>query len=101
MELHSGINCDAEHTINPVGRSRICRAFPMPCKVNSSHHQAVVPGFPGKGMRIEAVSPCGIVEAMECFQGKARISAVQWHPERMEPDDPASAGLLEYWKTLV
>ncbi len=46
--------------------------------VNSFHHQAV--GNPGKHLRVTAVSPDGVVEAVESAEWK-QILGVQWHPE--------------------
>lgn len=47
-------------------------------EVNSFHHQAVCD--PGRGMRIVAKSPDGVVEAIESAEYKSVIG-VQWHPE--------------------
>ncbi|MCH7589456.1 gamma-glutamyl-gamma-aminobutyrate hydrolase family protein [PVC group bacterium] len=49
-------------------------------EVNSSHHQAVK--NPGKGLKVVATSPDGVVEAME-FEDYPFGLLVQWHPERM------------------
>ena len=46
--------------------------------VNSFHHQAV--HQPAPGFRVTALSPDGIVEAMESTEYKSMIG-VQWHPE--------------------
>lgn len=57
--------------------------------VNSYHHQAVetVP----EGMRLAAVSPDGIIEAIEVPEGTLCLG-VQWHPERIcDTDEHASA----------
>ncbi len=51
--------------------------------VNSFHHQAV--GNPGKRLRVTAVAPDGVVEAIESTEWKA-IMGVQWHPEWMGQD---------------
>ena len=54
-------------------------------RVNSTHHQAVKKL--GKGLTVCAVSPDGIVEALEAVDDRF-ILGVQWHPEflcRMEP----------------
>ena len=47
-------------------------------QVNSRHHQAV--GRVGEGLQVTAVSPDGVVEAMERTDRKFAV-AVQWHPE--------------------
>ena len=46
--------------------------------VNSFHHQAV--SDPGPHLRISALSPDGIIEAVESSEHKALIG-LQWHPE--------------------
>lgn len=46
--------------------------------VNSFHHQAV--HEPGPHLRVSAVSPDGIIEAVESSEHKALLG-VQWHPE--------------------
>lgn len=53
-------------------------------EVNSTHHQAVK--TPGKGLRISAYSPGGIVEGIEHENG--RILGIQNHPERMGMTEP-------------
>ena len=45
---------------------------------NSIHHQAV--DTPAPGLRISAVSPAGIVEAVEAEDGRFLLG-LQWHPE--------------------
>jgi putative glutamine amidotransferase len=61
--------------------------------VNSSHHQAI--HRVGEGLRTSAVSTDGIIEAIEIKQSRDHsfFVAVQWHPERMDFDNPLS-GLL-------
>lgn len=58
-------------------------------RINSSHHQSVLQ--PGKGLRITARSPDGVVEAVEYDGGPGWILGVQWHPERMRGDALAEA----------
>jgi putative glutamine amidotransferase len=69
--------------------------------VNSSHHQAI--RQPGRGLRIAARAPDGVVEAIEWTgespgelagdspRGRRWIVGVQWHPERMRGDALAVA----------
>lgn len=47
--------------------------------VNTSHHQSVKD--PAPGLRVTAVAPDGVVEAIE--NDDASIVGIQWHPERM------------------
>jgi putative glutamine amidotransferase len=69
---------------------------------NSSHHQAADPSALGQGLAVAATSACGIIEALELAVDDGRfVSCVQWHPERMEPDQPACAGLRGYWVDQV
>lgn len=49
-------------------------------EVNSLHHQAVAQI--GRGLRIEAISDDGIVEALSCPDAPFALG-VQWHPEMM------------------
>ena len=50
-------------------------------RVNSSHHQSIL--RPGRGLRVTAHAPDGVVEGIEWIAGPAWIVGVQWHPERM------------------
>ena len=54
--------------------------------VNSSHHQAV--NSVGPRMRISAVAPDGIVEAVEMLDYAFAIG-VEWHPEFLATDEDA------------
>ena len=60
-------------------------------KVNSSHHQSV--GKPGRGLRVAARTPDGVIEALEWTAGPGWVLGVQWHPERM-PGDAFRRGAL-------
>jgi len=62
-------------------------------EVNSSHKQAV--DRPGRGLKIIATAPDGVVEATEDPEFPLFL-AVQWHPERLcdEPDHLALFKLL-------
>jgi len=68
-------------------------------RVNSAHHQAIDPARLGRGLRIAALSGSGIVEAVELDGTGARVCAVQWHPERLPPEDPASLRLIRHLST--
>jgi putative glutamine amidotransferase len=58
--------------------------------VNSSHHQAV--NKIGDGFVASAFSPDGLIEAMETKKtmDQSFCLAIQWHPERMDFDNPLS-----------
>jgi putative glutamine amidotransferase len=58
-------------------------------EVNSSHHQSVL--APGRGLRVTARAPDGVVEAVEWTEGSNWVVGVQWHPERMPGDALADA----------
>ena len=58
-------------------------------RVNSSHHQSV--GKPGRGLRVAAHAPDGVIEALEWAAGPGWALGVQWHPERMPHDTFAAA----------
>ena len=84
---------DVSHPVYLVEGSRLAAALGVEQEVNSAHHQAVNPAALGRGLRVTARSPAGVVEAIE---GEAIPAlAVQWHPERMPPDHPASRQLLQ------
>jgi putative glutamine amidotransferase len=63
--------------------------------VTSNHHQAIL--RLGKGLKINAQSPDGIIEGIEWknSQGKSFMLGVQWHPERMDPSNAFSGKLLQ------
>lgn len=76
----------ARHEVDVEPDSLLAQAlFPKPLtsikriSVNSSHHQAVKKM--GKGLRMAATSPDGLIEAIEAENGF--VIGVQWHPERM------------------
>jgi putative glutamine amidotransferase len=58
-------------------------------QVNTSHHQSV--HDLGHGLRIAAVAPDGVIEAVEHEPHKHWVVGVQWHPERMKADALSSA----------
>jgi putative glutamine amidotransferase len=58
-------------------------------EVNSWHHQSVLE--PGRGLRITARAPDGVVEAVESADNSNWVVGVQWHPERMPADALAQA----------
>lgn len=68
--------------------------------VNSSHHQAIEKQ--GSGLQITAYSADGIAEAAELTDYDHRFCvAVQWHPERMDMENPLSGRLLLAFYTKV
>lgn len=61
-------------------------------KVNSSHHQAI--RTVGDNLRVAAVAPDGVVEAVELADPAHFVLAVQWHPERTYTASEFSRGLF-------
>jgi len=88
---------DARHAVAMDVATRLGQALAGVTETNSAHHQAVDPARLGRDLRIVARSGCGVVEAVE----GPGCSAVQWHPERLPPDHPASAALRAYWSGLA
>ncbi len=58
-------------------------------QVNTSHHQSI--RDLGRGLRVAAVAPDGVIEAVEHEPHKHWVVGVQWHPERMKGDALAAA----------
>jgi putative glutamine amidotransferase len=58
-------------------------------QINTSHHQSV--RDLGHGLRVAAVAPDGVIEAVEHEPHKHWVVGVQWHPERMTGDALAAA----------
>lgn len=92
---------DAAHTVRRNLQSRLGSVLHEAGDSNSSHHQSVDPERVGAGLRIAAWSGEGIVEAVESIDPSDRLSAVQWHPERMDVNHPASAALRAHWCRIV
>ena len=71
----------ATHTVRIAPESRLAQIFDTEVlAVNSFHHQAVKETAPG--FAVSALSPDGLIEAIESTQHKSMIG-VQWHPECM------------------
>ena len=60
--------------------------------VNSSHHQSIKE--PGRGLRIAARAPDGVIEAIEWTGDSNWVIGVQWHPERMAATDALAQSLF-------
>ena len=76
---------------SPDRSSRNC-AGSTEARVNSSHHQSVKE--PGRGLRIVAHAPDGVIEAVEWTGDSNWVIGVQWHPERMAPTDALAQALF-------
>jgi putative glutamine amidotransferase len=57
-------------------------------RVNSVHYQGI--SRLGEGLRVEALAPDGLVEAVSAVVGGGQVLAVQWHPEWRTQADEAS-----------
>ena len=69
------------HTVCLTQESHLAQIFGTEAlAVNSFHHQAVKEAAPG--FAVSALSPDGLIEAVESTQHKSMIG-VQWHPECM------------------
>ncbi|MGQ7932317.1 gamma-glutamyl-gamma-aminobutyrate hydrolase family protein [Paraburkholderia sp. D1E] len=80
---------DDSHGLHIVEGTRLAAiAGDMQVRVNSLHHQGVA--RLGKGLRIEATAPDGLIEAFSVERAPQFTLGVQWHPE-MRIDDSAFA----------
>ncbi len=78
---HSG---GIRHLAGIANGSRLQTILGVPrAMVNSYHHQAC--GRLGRGLYMAALSPDGVLEAIESARHRFVIG-VQWHPERMPAD---------------
>lgn len=101
LEIHEKRKgLDARHPIICTPGTRLAGALAGVMEVNSAHHQAVDPQAIGRGLRVVARSPAGVIEAVE-GEGPPVVMAVQWHPERLENEHPASVRLLQVFLELV
>jgi len=61
-------------------------------EVNSFHHQSV--RRVGDGLRVAARCPNGVVEAVETTNPDRFLIGVQWHPEKLVPENKLQARLI-------
>jgi len=78
----------ARHAVAVAPGTRLARIFAAAAlEVNSRHHQGV--STPGRGLRVSARAPDGVVEAIEldaeASDAGPFVVGVQWHPEDMPP----------------
>jgi putative glutamine amidotransferase len=89
----NGADADTLHCIAIEAGSQISKKVgSREAMINSSHHQAVL--APGRGLRITARAPDGVVEAVEWVGDENWVVGVQWHPERMMESDSLGRGLF-------
>lgn len=72
------------HVIIAEG-SELYKALGAKAYINSRHHQGLKKI--GKGLKVTAKAPDGVVEGIESENG-SQIVAVQWHPENMWQEHP-------------
>jgi len=75
MQKEFSFNTDHDVRFDPG--SRLYKLFGASMSINSRHHQSI--DAPGKGIRITAWAPDGVVEGAE--HESLPIYLVQWHPE--------------------
>ena len=92
---------DAMHALVANPSTRLGAALTDVRETNSAHHQALDQDRIGRGLRVAARSGAGLVEAVESVDAARRISAVQWHPERLPLEHSASAALRAHWRALA
>ncbi len=79
-DAHAG---DRSHAVRVTAEGTLRAALGWgPFAVNSSHHQAVAPEAPGRGLQVVGLADDGVVEAIEARDGRF-VLGVQWHPERI------------------
>jgi len=70
--------------------------------ISSGHHQSV--STIGAGLKVTAMSPDGVIEAMEKkgSQSKSFFLLIQWHPERMQDKySPFSRSIKQHFLNSV
>ncbi|CEP69252.1 Glutamine amidotransferase [Moorella glycerini] len=80
------------HDMKVIPGTRLAGIFGPTARVNSLHHQAV--RRVGKGLRVSAVAPDGLIEALE-GEGEVAVIGVQWHPEDLFCYDRRQKELFE------
>lgn len=87
---HRGVS----HMVKLEPDSRLSQIFGQTeFEVNSLHHQAV--RKVGSGLRIVAKSPDGVVEATETTDPDRFLIGVQWHPEKLMPENKLQEKLMQ------
>ena len=82
------------HMVELEPDSRLSKIFgETEFEVNSIHHQAV--RNVGKGLRAVAKSPDGIIEATETTRPDRFLIGVQWHPEKLMPENKLQQKLIQ------
>lgn len=79
MHQPDSIVSEASHPVYFKENTRLFNIFGEEALVNSAHHQAIK--NLGKKLTIGALSPDGLIEAVEGEEGF--VIGIQWHPERL------------------
>ncbi len=92
---------DRYHGVRLTGGSHLMEYIGQESgEVNSAHHQAA--DRIGSGLRVAARAEDGTVEAIEGNDDlPSRIVSVQWHPERIQFENPFSRGVLELFASCL
>jgi putative glutamine amidotransferase len=81
------------HAISVDADSKLARIIgAIEIEPMSWHHQAI--DRLGKALRVAALAPDGVVEALE-HENHPSLIAVQWHPELTAMTDPGQAALFD------
>ncbi|AWB57350.1 MAG: putative glutamine amidotransferase [Cognaticolwellia sp.] len=67
--------------------------------VNSLHGQGIK--TLGKGLKVEALAPDGLVEAISCNENGNFVVGVQWHPEWQYQQDKLSSSLFSAFGAAI
>lgn len=87
------------HDVSPTLGGVLARLFPSGnIPVNSMHEQAV--NELGRGLRVEAYAPDGVVEAVSMPDAPNFFVSVQWHPEAL-PKHSVSQTLFQAFRADV
>jgi putative glutamine amidotransferase len=97
-EIHrSSGKDDVLHNVVMNSATRMGQALCRVRTVNSAHHQAVDRSRLAPRLTVTCLSDTSVVEALESSSPDGKLSAVQWHPERLPASHPASGDLLRFW----
>lgn len=89
-QVHTAINHRSTHNVTISEGTLLHTILVGNIQVMSAHHQAVK--TPGKGLTPSALSPDGVIEAIE-MTDYPFLAGIQWHPER-EPDNDQTRRLF-------
>ncbi|MDN5345464.1 MAG: putative glutamine amidotransferase [Clostridia bacterium] len=90
----TGPRAETSHGIEVISGTRLAAVLGPGARVNSLHHQAV--RRVGQGLKISAVAPDGVIEALEA-EGRVAVMGVQWHPEDLRLVDRRQGNLFQYF----